>query len=281
MRTRRAPVTTGQSAPTRVFERVLVGIDRSPESLEAARQAGSLVETDGSLGLLAAWALPPPTVAALAPAQVPDEDEEEFRGSFESAVVNAEAVIGRAAAGVSLDSAVVRGDASGELLARARESGVTLLVVGSHGQSRARGILTGSTASAVVHEAPCSVLVARSPTTWPPRLIVVGVDGSPESAAAYAAAAHVADRHGGELWPVVAHGGKGVDEQAVDGIAGHRHEDLPDEPVRALTAASADADLVVVGSRGLHGLRALGSVSERLAHRARCSTLVVREAAGS
>ena len=37
-------------------------------------------------------------------------------------------------------------------------------------------------------------------------------------------------------------------------------------------------DLVVIGSRGLHGLKALGSVSERVAHQAECSVLVVREA---
>ena len=49
-------------------------------------------------------------------------------------------------------------------------------------------------------------------------------------------------------------------------------------PVHALS--DADADLVVVGSRGLHGLRALGSVSERVAHRARASVLVVRERTG-
>jgi nucleotide-binding universal stress UspA family protein len=55
------------------------------------------------------------------------------------------------------------------------------------------------------------------------------------------------------------------------------HEDLPDEPVQALVSATADADLMIVGSRGLHGLKALGSVSERVAHRVDCSTLVVRE----
>jgi nucleotide-binding universal stress UspA family protein len=31
-----------------------------------------------------------------------------------------------------------------------------------------------------------------------------------------------------------------------------------------------------MGSRGLHGLRSLGSVSERVAHDAGCSVLVVR-----
>jgi nucleotide-binding universal stress UspA family protein len=61
-------------------------------------------------------------------------------------------------------------------------------------------------------------------------------------------------------------------------IAGSGHEDMPDEPATALVAAAAEADLLVVGSRGLHGLKALGSVSERVAHRARCSVLIVRSA---
>ena len=36
------------------------------------------------------------------------------------------------------------------------------------------------------------------------------------------------------------------------------------------------ASLVVVGSRGLHGVRALGSVSERVVHEVPCSVLVAR-----
>ncbi|MGH3044966.1 MAG: universal stress protein [Gaiellaceae bacterium] len=47
-------------------------------------------------------------------------------------------------------------------------------------------------------------------------------------------------------------------------------------PVDTLLNAAKSADLLVVGSRGLHGVRALGSVSERVAHKAPCSVLVVR-----
>ena len=50
------------------------------------------------------------------------------------------------------------------------------------------------------------------------------------------------------------------------------------EPADAL--AAQDCDLVVVGSRGLHGLKSLGSVSERVAHRADSSVLVVRSKSG-
>ncbi|MGH3038466.1 MAG: universal stress protein, partial [Gaiellaceae bacterium] len=112
-----------------------------------------------------------------------------------------------------------------------------------------------------------------------PSKVVVGVDGSPESAAAYAVARHLSERFIAELRTVVAHGGKAVDRRLVDLIVERQREESPDEPVAALVAAARSADLVVVGSRGLHGLRALGSVSERVAHQARSSVLVVRDAA--
>jgi nucleotide-binding universal stress UspA family protein len=44
------------------------------------------------------------------------------------------------------------------------------------------------------------------------------------------------------------------------------------------TAAAQGASLITLGSRGLTGVRALGSVSERVAHRAHCSVLVARPA---
>jgi nucleotide-binding universal stress UspA family protein len=45
------------------------------------------------------------------------------------------------------------------------------------------------------------------------------------------------------------------------------------------TAQSTDASLIVLGSRGLTGLRALGGVGERVAHHAPCSVLIVRRLA--
>jgi nucleotide-binding universal stress UspA family protein len=47
-------------------------------------------------------------------------------------------------------------------------------------------------------------------------------------------------------------------------------------PVEALVEASRTTDLVIVGSRGAHGIAALGSVAERVAHQAGCSVLIVR-----
>jgi nucleotide-binding universal stress UspA family protein len=129
----------------------------------------------------------------------------------------------------------------------------------------------------VVHKAPCSVLVARNAGRQFPRRIVVGVDGSPESAAAYAAARRLAERFGAELRPLAAQGGEAIDRARVGTIVDGVYEEPAEEPVQALVAAAGDADLVVLGSRGLHGLASLGSVSERVAHRADCSVLIVRD----
>jgi nucleotide-binding universal stress UspA family protein len=47
--------------------------------------------------------------------------------------------------------------------------------------------------------------------------------------------------------------------------------------ISALLEAAAQADLVFLGSCALQSLRALSSASERAAHRARNSLLVVRD----
>ena len=255
-----------------VFASLLVGIDGSPEALEAARQAAALAE--GRVELLAAYDIAAALVGGTGLSVPAYYDEESLRSSAENSLEEAgREVEGRADVG----RRVVRGTSWGELIREVEHSQHTLVAVGSHGQGRLSGILLGSTATELIHKAPCSVLVARTARSDFPRRIVAGVDGSPESAAAYAVARHLSERFSAELWPVVAHGGEGVDKQLVAQIVDHPREDLPDEPVPALVSAAADADLVVVGSRGLHGLKSLGSVSERVAHQAHCSTLVVRE----
>ena len=96
---------------------------------------------------------------------------------------------------------------------------------------------------------------------------------SAESRLAARIGREIAARYGSVLRVVVA----GDDGDAVtarptepDAVAYHR------EPVEALCALGADSELVV-GSRGLHGLRAVGSVSERWPTGPPCSVLVVRD----
>jgi nucleotide-binding universal stress UspA family protein len=137
-------------------------------------------------------------------------------------------------------------------------------------------MLLGSVATSILRQAPCSVLVARASgdTPWSPGSIVVGMDGSREAAAAAETAAELEDRFGASVRLIAARGGSPVDEGALNQI--DALERLSANPVDALVDASRNADLVIVGSRGLRALAALGSVSERVAHQAGCSVLVVR-----
>lgn len=264
---------TDQHRPVRsaekIFSRALVGIDGSPESLDAARQAALVRAPGGRLALLAAWNLEPPLVAPMTMLPAYDADERAARSVAEDALHVAKEQLPFATI------KVVRGFPAHALIDEIAREQSTLVAVGSHGQARAAGILVGSTATSLVHNAPCSVLVARKMREFP-RRIAVGVDGSPQSAAAYAAARYLVERFGGELTVVVAEGGKRLDVAGVSLIAGDGFRVIPEEPVPVLVAASADADLLVLGSRSLHGLKSLGSVSERVAHRAACSTLIVR-----
>ena len=165
------------------------------------------------------------------------------------------------------------------LLRVARDAAADLVAIGAHAGSRLAGAVLAETAALVLHEAPCSVLLARhgyDPDRFPSR-VVVGVDGSPESRAALALAADVSRRSGGTLVVVTAGHDQEQAVAALDGLdAPHDHIASPDRPVDAIVTAARTADLTIVGSRGLHGASALGSVSERVAYRAESSVLVVR-----
>ncbi|MDQ3867105.1 MAG: universal stress protein, partial [Actinomycetota bacterium] len=170
----------------------------------------------------------------------------------------------------------VNGEPVAVLLREVEAEQATLVAVGSHGRGRAAGMLLGTVAARMLRDAPCSVLVARAardPETWP-RSLVAGVDGSAESAAAFGVARFVADRFGGSIRAVAASADH-FEREAAQAVTSEL-EEQPGRAVDVLATASDSADLVIVGSRGLHGLKALGSVSERVAHQARSSVLLVR-----
>lgn len=267
---------------------IVCGIDPDLAGLTGARQALRISPPGTRLVLVAAVdadaaalaAQPPPLTGAdwgtpLIPFDVPRAIaslEDAARASLERA---------RAALGaeVRVEARVASGAPATELLAAADEAGADLIAIGAPAGGRAVELVTGGTALSVLHQAACAVLVARPAADEDafPRGVRVGVDGSAAAEAAAARAAAVAERCGCPLRAVVARGGR-VDEEAVErilaGLPGAERLDDPRHPAAAL--ADPGDDLVVVGSRGLHGLRALGSVSERVAHRSPASVLVVR-----
>jgi len=125
--------------------------------------------------------------------------------------------------------------------------------------------------------------------------IVVGIDGSDDGQQALAWAVEEARRRGAVLEVVHAWEVTASDAMAPDPAGGarramaHSLSDVDTEglevhpllvegrPVPSLIRAAADADLLVVGSRGRSGVAAvvLGSVSSACVHYATCPVVVV------
>ena len=248
------------------FDRILCGVDGTPASLVAVRQAVRLGSEHGSVLLLAVANLAQAAHAGMAAPHA----AELLQHEAEAALAEAQAIA------PSASSKLLDGDPLAVMIAQAEAERATLIAVGSHGRRRAAGLLLGTVATRMLRDATCSVLIARparDAEAWP-QAVVAGVDGSPESAAAFNVARAVAARFGGSV-RAVASTKDHLDGEAARSIAPDL-EEQGDRALDALVAASESTDLIVVGSRGLHGLKALGSVSERVAHQARSSVLVVR-----
>jgi nucleotide-binding universal stress UspA family protein len=263
-----------------VFTTIVCGVDGTSASTEAVRQAALLADRDSRLLLLsvvdeasAAAATAPGGGIVLPPPTVELEDQ---------SLSEAAAAVRAEKPSLRVETRVIEGPVLPTLLRALADEKATLAVVGRHGHSRLAGLVLGSAMTTVLHDAPCSVLVAGAGAdrvkSWP-RSLVVGYDGSEQADEAVRVAAGVAGRTQAPLEAVCARGGKDVDLEALQArlteIAPGTGLTVEDkEPVAALV--DADADLVVVGHRGLHGMKALGSVSERVAHKANSSVLVVR-----
>ncbi len=235
-----------------IFERIVCGVDGSPAGFEALRQATVLRSGAGRIVAVMVSEAHSRATSDAVGEQLPEMAPAEAR--------------------------VVEGPPVPALLAVLERESATLLAVGTHGGDHLAGAPLGGVATSMLQQAPCSVLLARRPgeAAWSPGSIVVGMDGSREALVSAVIAAELGDRHGATVRTIAARGGPRVDRpvlremDGVEWVSGH--------PVGALVDASRNADLAIVGSRGMRAFEALGSVSERVAHQARCSVLVVRPA---
>ena len=135
--------------PTVTFSRVLVGVDPSSESREAARQAAILADPGGSVMLLAAYDVAPGIVGGTGSHPPPYFDEDLQRERAEEGLARArEALTGL----TEVAGKVARGNARDELLREIQREGHALVAVGSHGVGRVRGLVIGSTATEVVRK---------------------------------------------------------------------------------------------------------------------------------
>jgi nucleotide-binding universal stress UspA family protein len=266
---------SAQPTPADVFDRVACGVDGSDASLDAVRQVAGLVP-EGAEVTLFGVANENATVSIGWPDFPVSRAAKVSRETIEAGIEHARALL---PAHVTVQSGIVTGPPAPLSVVEPKVRNATVVAIGSHGHRRMSGILLGSVATTLLHSAPCSVLLCRpARSDGFPRSIVVGLDGSAQSRLAAGYAAAIAARTGAKVRGLVAMGGAAVDYSEVRSMVIDNGSflltDDERDPVDAF--AGVEADLLVLGSRGLRGVRALGSVSERAAHRAGCSVLVIR-----
>lgn len=296
------------------MHRILVAYDGSDHADMAASLVSGLPWEEGSVVRVVTVA---PKVADLRRAWVPlalaDATELERRVADGARETLARGCDRLAQPGLVVESRLARGRPPQAIAREAASFDATLVVVGSRGLGPIEGSLLGSVSAEVVDTAPCPVLVARGAVV---RGIVLATDGSPsaDGAERYLATLPFARRvpvsvvsvgevlgtPGAVLAPV-AYGRvlpayearRAAMEQAHGEIAAGAAERLRAAGVEAramvaigdpaaellMAVRSAEADLVVVGTRGRTGLRrlVLGSTARRVLRHAPVSVLVVRE----
>ncbi len=214
---------------------------------------------------------------------------------------------------VAVEHAVVRDVAAAPALLRyAEEHDVDLVVLGTHGRRGLRRAVLGSVAEEVARLAPCSVLAVRAgDEAFAPDTVLVAVDFSDGSRAALHHAARFAEVYGARL--AILHVieeisvpefydlglvsvytyGPEFDERALRHLRVFAEEALGEDVARSASyyvkvgspagtvvdmTEKVEADLVVVGTRGLSGVRRLllGSVAERVLRLAPVPVFVAR-----
>jgi nucleotide-binding universal stress UspA family protein len=206
---------------------------------------------------------------------------------------NLQAILSRAEAlGIETEILVRQGESVHQvILAEAEKHHPDLILMGRRGHTALAGLLMGSVTARVVGLSPFNVLVVPrdSPLTF--QRLLVAIDGSPCSEAAWREALSLSALWHSHLLAVsVAQKDSEVPEiqeilQKVHSEAGREGVPLdtlllrgtPSEAILQ-TAQSRGTDLLVLGSHGRTGLKLLlmGSVTEQVIDQARCSVLIVK-----
>ena len=133
---------------------IILATDGSPSAADATKQAVELARATGArLFVASVWHA---GLTAYSTVALPESK----RVAKEQACEAARAAVEVArAAGIETDSFVLEGDAVERICESARDTNASLLVAGSHGWGPVRRLVFGNVSTALLHHAPCPVLV--------------------------------------------------------------------------------------------------------------------------
>ena len=146
-----------------MFKNILLAIDGSAASEQAAQLAVSLARNDGAR-LTALYVIDPYPYLGVGESSVVGFQAYMADAYEHAAQVHAKVVALCTGDGKSVDLQLRRGEgenASDCIVQIAGEEGADLIVVGSHGRSGIKRLVLGSIAAKVVAQSPVPVLVAR------------------------------------------------------------------------------------------------------------------------
>jgi len=277
--------------------RIVVGVDGSPGSERALMWALDDAQVR-RLDVEAVYAWNEPV--SIYPANL-YADPAAHQAAGAKVLAHAVSVAGETGS-VELTSRLVQEDAASALLDASKDA--ELLVVGSRGRGGFTGLLLGSVSRTCLHLATVPIVVVPpGSTVGTTRRIVVGVDGSPSAREALSwalseAAARDASLRVVNVYDLAPYATIGtisaptddefalktsralLEEMTEDANDGVEVELLATSgaPARTLLDAARQADLLVVGSRGLGTVRRLlvGSVSQQCVYHSSCPVAVVR-----
>jgi nucleotide-binding universal stress UspA family protein len=148
---------------------ILLATDGSPSAAEATREAIELARAlEVPLVATAVEHVSAPSYGYYGYAEVYSELRKAECEHVHS--VLADVATRAAAVGVTCDTVPLEGVVVDEICRLARERDAAMVVIGAHGWGTIKRVVFGSVSLGVLHEAPCPVLVARTPgpdeTTW-------------------------------------------------------------------------------------------------------------------
>ncbi|HEX5937479.1 MAG TPA: FAD-dependent oxidoreductase [Actinomycetota bacterium] len=193
---------------------------------------------------------------------------------------------------VDATAELIEGTPGESILAAAVKHDADLIVVGNRGMGQATRFRLGSVPDWVAHDSPCDLLIVDTTGRAGPRdpappysRILAGTDGSGTATEAVRKAYTLASMYAGTVM-LVHVGDPVVGAIKLEEVASAKPEDIEVErrvvegdPAQRICelAEAEDVQLVVVGNKGMSGVRRfLGSVPNKVAHEVPSDVLIVK-----